>query len=229
MTRLQSSAASGAERTRRTAGGEVLEPAGELRRGPRREVGERDRASVVARRRLELTRSRGAARRSSRSTSRRARDRPPRRGAPRCAPRAPSACVAEHLLERLPRRRVHLARGLGGQRVDDDLGTIGDAEAAARSGPVCTTNSRSLSAATRPLERRHRLAEHAARERRRRSDRPARRPPAASRDLRRREARDARRDEPAQRLRQREVLPHELHRDDAPIARPSPRRRRRGP
>ena len=138
------------------------------------------------------------------------------------------ARLAERRLERLPRRGVHLARGLVRERVDDDLAGRSATRSAARVGPVCTRNSRSLSVASDrssdgigcpSMLREHReldrIAEHRGRLQRR------------AVLVARRATRDATR--PAQRLRQRELLPDELHRRRRCRRRPSPRPRRRSP
>ena len=93
--------------------------------------------------------------------------------------------------------------------------TIGEVNISSR-GPVCTRNPRSLQHGERALERRQVEAGHLREHRR--VDRLAEDGRALEdRAVRGGEPRDARRDEPAQRLRQREVLADELHRDERPV------------
>ena len=118
-------------------------------------------------------------------------------------------------LEGLGRRRVHLAGGLGGQRVGDDLRHDGRAEAHA-GGASVDHEVALLQGRHRSLQGGHRLAEHA----REHVD-----VDGVAEDGRRleggsiggRQAGHARGDQASQRLGEREVLSHELHRDDAAI------------
>ena len=177
-----------------------------------RGVGERDRARVVARGRLELARLEPPLAALARSTPPRARGRPPRRGAPRCAPRAPTPVARATSRAPARRRRASRARPRGSARRRRSPGRWATLKPQLGRAPVCTTNSRSFSVGDRALERRHRLAEHAREHRRRRWGRRGRPPPAGSRDRRgaRRATREATR--PRSVFGQRQVLPHELHR-----------------
>ena len=121
MTRLHSSTASGAERTRRTAEASFSsQPASSS--GARVDgIGEGDGARVVARRGLELPRleaalaALGEVRRRALAVARLVE-------VPGDARRLLPGALAQRRLQRLPGRRVHLARGLVRQRVGDDLG-----------------------------------------------------------------------------------------------------------
>ena len=190
-------------------------------------IGQGDGPRVVARRRLELARLEPPLA-ALREVRRRALAVARLVEVPGDARRVLPRPVAERRLQRVPRGGVHLARGLVGQRVDHDLGDDRRREPQLARPRVRRAKSRSLSVASErssagiacpSMLDEHGHVDRIAQDRRR----------LQRRAVLRREARDARRDEAAQRLRQREVLPDELHRHDPPVGDRDRAARRRAP